>query len=431
MERLNNAGTRPELEDETFPGEPVMVRGSAAPEPINPDAGSLDEATDRYELRRSLGRGSMGEVHLCHDASVGRDVAMKVLLPAHRPDPQLRARFLREARVQGQLEHPSIVPVYDLGVDAMGATYFTMKRLRGLTLGEIVRGLREKSPEVTRQFPLRRLLAAFAAVCLTVDFAHSRGVLHRDLKPSNIMLGDFGEVYVLDWGLAKLKELSDHDAERAVRDPSSDEIHTAAGRILGTFGYMAPEQLHGQVMPAADIYSLGATMVALAGGIEPEDVPRKGLRMDLAKALPSLEPTFRHVLEEMTETDPDKRPQRARDVVALLAKAKPARTARDERTERALTRQPTQELGPRKLFGDVQEPLGTLLRIGVLGFGAGGWAGMMGIRLSLAIVIGIASVFAFPARTRLRGVGKELDTMLSEGQGGFVDMMKGAMARRS
>jgi serine/threonine-protein kinase len=263
MERLNNAGTTPEPEDETFPGEPAMVRGSAAPEPVNPGAASLDGAADRYGLHRPLGRGSMGEVHLCRDAWIGRDVAMKVLLPAHRPDPQLRARFLREACVQGQLEHPSIVPVYDLGVDATSAMYFTMKRLRGLTLGEIIRGLREKSPEMTRQFPLRRLLAAFASVCLTVDFAHSRGVLHRDLKPSNIMLGDFGEVYVLDWGLAKLKELSDHDAALAVRDPSSDEIHTAAGRILGTFGYMPPEQALGKIAELdarSDVYALGAVL---------------------------------------------------------------------------------------------------------------------------------------------------------------------------
>jgi eukaryotic-like serine/threonine-protein kinase len=263
MARLNNAGNEPEADDETFPGEPAMVRGSAAPGPVNPAAGSIDGAVDRYELHRPLGRGSMGEVHLCHDAWVGRDVAMKVLLPAHRPDPQLRARFLREACVQGQLEHPSIVPVYDLGVDATGAMYFTMKRLRGMTLGEIIRGLREKSPEVTRQFPQRRLLAAFASVCLTMDFAHSRGVLHRDLKPSNVMLGDFGEVYVLDWGLAKLKEMSDHDAEQAVRDPSSDEIHTAAGRILGTFGYMAPEQALGKIADLdarTDVYALGAVL---------------------------------------------------------------------------------------------------------------------------------------------------------------------------
>ena len=261
MARLENAGN--EAADETPPAGSAMVRGSAAPAPVNPGAASLDGAVERYALHRPLGRGSMGEVHLCRDAWVGRDVAMKVLLPAHRPDPQLRARFLREACVQGQLEHPSIVPVYDLGVDATGAMYFTMKRLRGLTLGEILRGLREKSPEVTRQFPQRRLLAAFASVCLTMDFAHSRGVLHRDLKPSNIMLGDFGEVYVLDWGLAKLKEMSDHDAELAVRDPSSDEIHTAAGRVLGTFGYMSPEQALGKIAELdarTDVYALGAVL---------------------------------------------------------------------------------------------------------------------------------------------------------------------------
>lgn len=262
MARLNNAENEAE-EDETFQGEPARARGSAAPSPVNPGAASLDSAAERYHLDRELGRGSMGEVHLCRDAWVGREVAMKVLLPAHRPDPQLRARFLREACVQGQLEHPSIVPVYDVGVDATGAMYFTMKRLRGKTLGEILRGLREKRAEILQQFPMRRLLAAFASVCLTMDFAHIRGVLHRDLKPSNVMLGDFGEVYVLDWGLAKLKEMSDRDADLAVRDPSSDEIHTAAGRVLGTFGYMPPEQALGKIAEIdarSDVYALGAVL---------------------------------------------------------------------------------------------------------------------------------------------------------------------------
>jgi hypothetical protein len=153
--------------------------------------------------------------------------------------------------------------------------------------------------------------------------------------------------------------------------------------------------------------------------------------MDLAKSLPALEPTFRHVLEEMTETDPEKRPQRAREVVALLAKARPARTAREERDQRALVRQPGRAVAQRRLFGSVEEPLGTLLRIGVLGFGASGWIGMAAIRLSLAVVIGIAWALSFWTRAPVRKIGAELDTMLAEGQGGFTDMMKGAMARRS
>src|SRR5207302_5393996 len=129
---------------------------------------------------------------------------------------------------------------------------------------------------------------------------------------------------------------------------------------------------------ATDIYALGATIVALAGGIEPEDVPRKGLRMDLDKHLPALDPSFRAALTAMTDPEPEKRPQRARDVVALLAK-------RARGDSKALVPPGTTAFAPRQLFGDVQEPLGTLLRLGVLTFGAGGWIGMAGIRLSLAL----------------------------------------------
>ncbi|HEU4727852.1 MAG TPA: hypothetical protein VFT22_08195, partial [Kofleriaceae bacterium] len=166
-------------------------------------------------------------------------------------------------------------------------------------------------------------------------------------------------------------------------------------------------------------------------------------RMDLERHLPALDPGFRAALAAMTDPEPDKRPQRARDVIALLARSRPpepepealdgrrrdARSPRDA-AGRALAPREPHALAPRQLFADVKEPLGTLLRLSVLSFGAGGWIGMAGIRLSLAIVIYTFAVLAFPARRKLLGVGHEIDGMLAEGQGGFTDMMKLAMARR-
>jgi serine/threonine-protein kinase len=260
-----------EIADTTFPrrrdrgGRSPGVQSS--PAPVDPASGSLGTpiSLDRYLLRRQLGRGAMGEVHLCKDGRIGRDVAMKVILPQAQSDNQARARFIREARVQGQLEHPSIVPVYDLGIDPVGSIFFTMKYLRGMTLAQVIRGLRHKDPEIVKNYTRRRLVAAFASVCLAVDFAHARGVVHRDLKPSNIMLGDFGEVYVLDWGIAKLKE-PEPDRGIAVEDSLEEDVQTAAGKILGTFGYMAPEQALGRgamLDKRSDIYSLGAILFEL------------------------------------------------------------------------------------------------------------------------------------------------------------------------
>lgn len=220
----------------------------------------LSSDAPRYEMRSLLGIGGMGEVHFCRDRRIGRGVAMKVIRAEHQPDATIRHRFLREARVQGQLEHPSIVPVYDLGVDAQGAAYFTMKRLRGLTLARILNGLREGDPPVLQTFSRRKLLTAFASICLAVDFAHSRGVLHRDLKPANVMLGDFGEVYLLDWGVAKLID-SPAQAIDMGEDPMS--TRTVPGDVLGTLGYMSPEQAQGCVDTLdarSDVYSLGAIL---------------------------------------------------------------------------------------------------------------------------------------------------------------------------
>ena len=220
---------------------------------------------ERYERGRELGRGGMGEVHACRDRIIGREVALKALLPTRREREDAQARFLREARVQGQLEHPAVVPVYDLGVTPDGSAYFTMKRVRGRTLEELIAARRTGASDAPT---VQQLLNAFGSVCLAVELAHRRGVVHRDLKPSNIMLGDYGEVYVLDWGLAKLVA----ETEDAARElPSIDSMETDGssgstreGALLGTPGYMAPEQARGFATgPAADVYALGTVLFEL------------------------------------------------------------------------------------------------------------------------------------------------------------------------
>ena len=215
----------------------------------------------RYHELRLLGAGGMGRVLLHHDALIGRDVAMKVLDPGVASE-ALQLRFLREATVQGQLEHPAIAPVYDLGVGPDGGLYFTMKRVHGVPLDAILDGVRYDRPGFRAKYGRHRLLGALATVCLAVDLAHRRGIVHRDLKPGNVMLGEYGEVYVLDWGLAKIT----HDGSGDLDEPFP--LETLPGTVLGTPGYMAPEQLAGAdaVGPSADVYSLGAILFEVLTG---------------------------------------------------------------------------------------------------------------------------------------------------------------------
>ncbi len=309
--------------DATDPNAPPMgVSGSVRALVLDPD---------RYAIGEVLGEGGMGEVRRCRDTSTGRDVALKAIR-AHVDVDDVEVRFLREARVQARLAHPSIVPIYDAGRDAHGRVYFTMKRVEGVTLDDVVQLLREDDgatePRPGHVYGLHRLLTAFSRVCLAVDYAHARGVLHRDLKPANVMLGAFGEVYVLDWGLAKIgpgeesyagrREKLDAPrvAERAppdesatvlsVRAPSSQthldvsfddtqidprpnlDGNTQRGIAMGTPAYMAPEQAAAMPLDArADVFSLGAIlfeMLALEQLLREDDIlaarARKPLSFD-------------------------------------------------------------------------------------------------------------------------------------------------------
>jgi len=208
---------------------------------------------DRYDDSRELGRGAMGVVQLVLDKDLQREVALKTLLPGETDHATARARLLREARLAGSLEHPNIVPVYELGRLDDEQPFFTMRRLQGHTLADILRQQSSSDIEAPEGYGRVRLLTIFIQVCMAVEFAHSRGIVHRDVKPENIMLGDFGEVQLLDWGIARLTD-----------EPVPGEDDGLS--LTGTPGYMAPEQILGDDAPAAtlsDVYSLGAVLYEL------------------------------------------------------------------------------------------------------------------------------------------------------------------------
>jgi serine/threonine-protein kinase len=238
-----------------------------AAEPVHLDLTARLDDSRRYRRGELIGEGGMGEVWACEDSRIGRRVAMKVVHPRLTSSLEYTTRFVREALVQGQLEHPSVVPVYDIGVDEHGAAFFTMKRVRGVTLDRIVAELVQHPEAEAGRFTRRRLLTAFSSACLAVDFAHQRGVMHRDLKPANIMLGDYGEVYVLDWGLAKvLSDPSIPEEERVTVDGPDLPERAATKGLVGTAGYMSPEQVQGAleaIEPTSDVYALGAILFEL------------------------------------------------------------------------------------------------------------------------------------------------------------------------
>jgi len=241
--------------------------------------------TERYVFEKLIDKGGMGEVYRVHDRDLKRPVAMKIVHEALSEEYQ-GARFVEEAQITGQLDHPNIVPVYELGVTDGGRAYFTMKEVRGRSLADVLDALDADDAATRAEFTLTRILQLMQKVCEAMAFAHARGVIHRDLKPANIMVGPFGEVLVMDWGLAlpmnRLDDASSRqqilrredvsanielirkDAESSSQiSRSTDARLTIDGAIVGTPEYMPPEQAAGdreQLSPASDVYAIGACL---------------------------------------------------------------------------------------------------------------------------------------------------------------------------
>jgi signal transduction histidine kinase/tRNA A-37 threonylcarbamoyl transferase component Bud32 len=237
----------------------------------------VPEPAERYQLMRLHATGGIGRIWLAHDTQLHRPVALKELRPERAQDATAARRFFREARITGQLEHPGVVPVYELGRQpSQRQPLYAMRFLGGRTLSERVRAYHDRR-RLRQAEPLEfiALLNAFVTVCNTVAYAHSRGVIHRDLKGANVILGDFGEVFVVDWGLARLlRRCGDAGEEPVAHGPDEADAPdlTTQGEALGTPAYMAPEQAAGLregVDERADVYGLGAILYEILTGEPP------------------------------------------------------------------------------------------------------------------------------------------------------------------
>lgn len=293
----------------------------------------------KIRVAEEVGRGAMGYVLRGIDTKLRREVALKVSpLPKDQLPREQLARFIEEAQITAQLEHPNVVPIHDIGLDPDGRVYFSMKLIRGQPLDAILDKRREGDVATLSEFGLRRLLDVFLQVCQAVEYAHARGVIHRDLKPANIMVGDFGEVLVMDWGVAKLKSRPERAAFAAIsvdqvengrseRPPppagvtsvraGKKALATQMGTVVGTPAYMSPEQARGlSVDERADVYALGIILYEILCGDVPfdDEDPRQTLKRVLAEAprAPSkINPATPLALETLAlrllEKDPDRR----------------------------------------------------------------------------------------------------------------------------
>jgi eukaryotic-like serine/threonine-protein kinase len=284
---------------QTISGDQVTrVRGEAgaAPSPgAVADGSPLQSVPDRYQYLSPISAGGMGSVHAVRDLGLLRIAAMKVLAPDLASRPREVQRFVREAQITAQLDHPNIAPVYEIGTDRSGNRYFTMKRIEGDTLADwIARAGRQAGfSEV-----LSEMMAAFVKVCEAVAFAHSRGVLHCDIKPGNILVGPFGQVYLVDWGLAIVGPTRALPNELPLLVVAGEANLDAGGGPCGTPSFMSPEQAMGardRFDERTDVFGLGAVLFNILTAVPPYDSDDLATCLDKATAcvvtFPPVDPT--------------------------------------------------------------------------------------------------------------------------------------------
>jgi serine/threonine-protein kinase len=335
----------------------------------------------------------MGVVLKGRDVDLGRDVAVKVLLERHLDRPEVVRRFVEEAQIGGQLQHPGVVPVYELGRLPDGRLYIVMKLIRGRTLAELLEGRADPAADRARH------LATFEQVCQAVAYAHACGVVHRDLKPSNVMVGSFGEVQVMDWGLAKvldrggvadeqrsLRNQADGNSVRTLRTGSTAD-ESQAGSVLGTPAYMAPEQARGQLDTLderADVFGLGAILCEVLTGLPPytgpdgKEVYGKAARADLGDALARLdacgvEAELVALAKSCLAPAPRDRPRNAGVVAAALSAHLVGVQERLKATELARARAESRAAGERKRRRLVAGLAASLLALAAVLGGGGLW----------------------------------------------------------
>ena len=302
---------------------------------------------ERFELIKPHAKGGIGQVWLARDRELQREVAVKEIQARYVDREGLRARFLLEAEITGNLEHPGIVPVYSLGRNASGRPYYAMRFIRGETLSVAIKQFHEARKadaekaggrsRSTWGIEFQQLLRRFLDVCDAIEYAHSRGVIHRDLKPGNIMLGEYGETLVVDWGLAKrigktdIVAVHSEGGEGADFEPgASVGGETQPGTTIGTPSYMSPEQACGsleELGPASDVYSLGATLYELLTGTFPfaaENAAKiiakvKAGELTLPRVLvPSIPPQLEAICLKAMAFQPAQRYQSARELALDL-----------------------------------------------------------------------------------------------------------------
>ncbi|MEZ6105217.1 MAG: serine/threonine-protein kinase [Pirellulaceae bacterium] len=329
---------------------------------------------ERYELLAQLGQGGMGTVWRVLDQQFDRPLALKLVRSDLLDDEEAKSRFEREARITGRLQHPAIPPLVDRGALADGTPYFSMKLVEGATLAKLL----EDRAEPTRDLP--HFLGVFEQICQGVGFAHSRGFIHRDLKPANIMVGAFGEVQVMDWGMAKgvdeeesgigrsssvdslsqwdpealtvrLGEVPEGDTEEETNRFGEGTTLTRGGQVLGTLAYMPPEQARGDTRNLgrqADVFALGGILCKILTGQPPyvatsaQDLIRMVFAADLTAALDRLEHCqadhrLVDLCRDCLQADPARRPANASEVAQAVRDFETAvqRELESEKTERA------------------------------------------------------------------------------------------------